>query len=210
MEAVSSFYAVTVVESSLVPPMASSVTSEVTPESSPLIVLSLSQVRLHFNFVLKSIRLLILPNLRLIFNFVSPELMKKLYEFCGYSVDLRCQLPNGDLETLISVKSEEELANIVDEYDRISGAKIRAVLSPPRSSHKNDSSPSSSGDRSPKSPFSVTPSPPNSPSPAYGRYLQSRYCPADLVPRRYNHRSEESHCCYACRVHNKDPRLVWH
>ncbi|AED97708.1 putative PB1 domain-containing protein [Arabidopsis thaliana] len=139
------------------------------------------------------------------------ELMKKLYEFCGYSVDLRCQLPNGDLETLISVKSEEELAEIVEEYDRICGAKIRAVLSPPRSSHKTESSPSSSGDRSPKSPFSVTPSPPNSPSPAYGRYLQSRYClpSTDLPPRRYIQRAEESHCCYACRVH-KDSRLVWH
>ncbi|XP_010459891.1 PREDICTED: uncharacterized protein LOC104740863 [Camelina sativa] len=142
------------------------------------------------------------------------ELMKKLFEFCGYSVDLRCQLPNGDLETLISVKSEEELSNIVEEYDRLTGAKIRAVLSPPRSSHKRESSSSSSsGDRSPKSPFSVTPSPPNSPSPAYGRYLQTRYClPATdhLVPRRFNHRSEESHCCYyTCRVH-KDSRLIWH
>ncbi|EOA14047.1 hypothetical protein CARUB_v10027182mg [Capsella rubella] len=140
------------------------------------------------------------------------ELMKKLFEFCGYAVDLRCQLPNGDLETLISVKSEEELSNIVEEYDRLTGAKIRAVLSSPRSSHKRESSPSSSsGDQSPKSPFSVTPSPPNSPSPAYGRYLQSRYSlhPTDLVPRRFNHRSEESHCCYACRVH-KDSRLIWH
>ncbi|KAL0677679.1 hypothetical protein Bca4012_005660 [Brassica carinata] len=108
------------------------------------------------------------------------ELMKKLFEFCGYSVDLRCQLPNGDLETLISVKSDEDLANIVEEYDRVSGAKIRAVLSPPRA-HRQGSPSSSSSDRSPKSPFSVsrspfsvTPSPPNSPSSAYGRYLQSR------------------------------------
>ncbi|CAH2043731.1 unnamed protein product [Thlaspi arvense] len=135
------------------------------------------------------------------------ELVKKLCEFCGYSVDLRCQLPNGDLETLISVKSEEDLANIVEEYDRVSGAKIRAVLSPPRS-HRHESPSSSSGDRSPKSPFSVTPSPPNSPSRGYGRYLQSRYYlpPSDL-PRRVNHRSEESHC-WACRAH-KDSRLVW-
>ncbi|KAL1203964.1 Protein PAL OF QUIRKY [Cardamine amara subsp. amara] len=102
------------------------------------------------------------------------ELMKKLCEFCGYTVDLRCQLPNGDLETLISVKSEEDLTSIFEEYDRVSGAiKIRAVLSTPRS-QKHESPSSSSGDRSPKSPFSVTPSPPNSPSPAYGRYLQSR------------------------------------
>lgn len=155
----------------------------------------------------KKLRLILILSVPL---FSSPELMKKLYEFCGYSVDLRCQLPNGDLETLISVKSEEDLTNIVEEYDRVSGAiKIRAVLSPPRS-QKHESPSSSSGDRSPKSPFSVTPSPPNSPAPAFGRYLQSRYClpPTDL-PRRFNHRSEESHCCYACRVH-KDSRLIWH
>ncbi|KAF8112563.1 hypothetical protein N665_0063s0049 [Sinapis alba] len=143
------------------------------------------------------------------------ELMKKLFEFCGYSVDLRCQLPNGDLETLISVKSDEDLSNIVEEYDRVSGAKIRAVLSPPRGNRQGSPS-SSSSDRSPKSPFSVTrspfsvtPSPPNSPSSAYGRYLQSRYClpPTDLG-RRYIHRSGESYC-YACRGH-KDSRLIRH
>ncbi|CAN8251817.1 unnamed protein product [Cochlearia groenlandica] len=132
------------------------------------------------------------------------ELMKKLCEFCGYSVDLRCQLPNGDLETLISVKSEEDLTNIVEEYDRISEVKIRALLSPIRSPS------SSSGDRSPKSSISsVTYSPPNSSSPSYGLYVQSRYsiAPTDLQ-RRLNHRSMESRC-YACRVH-KDSRLIWH
>ncbi|KAJ0231319.1 hypothetical protein HA466_0299830 [Hirschfeldia incana] len=138
------------------------------------------------------------------------ELMKKLFEFCGSSVDLRCQLPNGDLETLISVKSDEELANIVEEYDGVvsDGAKIRAVLSPPRG-NRHGSPSSSSGDRSPKSPFSVTRSPPNSPSPAYGRYLQSRYClpPSDLG-RRFIHGSGESYC-YACRGH-RDSRLVRH
>ncbi|KAJ4878546.1 Octicosapeptide/Phox/Bem1p family protein [Raphanus sativus] len=132
------------------------------------------------------------------------ELTKKLFEFCGYSVDLRCQLPNGDLETLISVKSDEELTNIVEEYD--DGAKIRAVLSPPLS-HKSPSS-SSNGGRSPESPFSVTPSPPNSPPFAsYGRYPQSRYClpPAVDLARRLNQRSY----CHACRLH-KGSRLIWH
>ncbi|KAK1564752.1 hypothetical protein Q3G72_010793 [Acer saccharum] len=62
------------------------------------------------------------------------ELMVKLGEFCGYSVTLRCQLPNGDLETLISIKSDEDLANLIEEYDRAaSGSKIRAILSPPAS-----------------------------------------------------------------------------
>ncbi|KFK25760.1 hypothetical protein AALP_AA8G156000 [Arabis alpina] len=132
-----------------------------------------------------------------------PELMKKLVDFCGYTVDLKCQLPNGDLETLITIKSEEDVSNIVEEYDRVSNLKIRAVLSSPRSHHRHESPSSSSGDRSPISPFSVTPSPPNSPSPAYGRYLQSRY-----LPRRLRSEEDLSRCC-ACRVH-KDSRVIWH
>lgn len=58
----------------------------------------------------------------------------RLGEFCGYSVELKCQLPNGDLETLISIKSDEELAFLIEEYGRsCPGSKIRAVLSPPKS-----------------------------------------------------------------------------
>ncbi|KAM4115332.1 hypothetical protein ACJW30_04G141000 [Castanea mollissima] len=67
-------------------------------------------------------------------------LMVKLGEFCGSSVNLRCQLPTGDLETLISITSDEDLANVIEEYDRASSSsmnnrplKIRAVLSPPKS-----------------------------------------------------------------------------
>lgn len=59
------------------------------------------------------------------------ELMVKLVEFCGYSVTLRCQLPNGELDTLITIKSDEDLKNIIQEYDEAS--KIRAILSPPKS-----------------------------------------------------------------------------
>ncbi|CAN0891327.1 hypothetical protein LINGRAHAP2_LOCUS16923 [Linum grandiflorum] len=33
------------------------------------------------------------------------ELMVRVSEFCGQSVELRCQLPKGDLETLISIKA---------------------------------------------------------------------------------------------------------
>ncbi|KAI4343709.1 hypothetical protein L6164_011026 [Bauhinia variegata] len=69
------------------------------------------------------------------------ELIVKLVEFCGSSVTLRCQLPNGDLETLISITNDEDLANIVEEYDRASSSlihplKIRAILSPPKSLKK--------------------------------------------------------------------------
>ena len=63
--------------------------------------------------------------------------MVKLGEFCGYSVELRCQLPDGDLETLISVKSEDELKSLILEFDRsCPGSKIRAILSPPKSLKK--------------------------------------------------------------------------
>ncbi|XVF11149.1 hypothetical protein REPUB_Repub08aG0001300 [Reevesia pubescens] len=67
------------------------------------------------------------------------ELMVKLIEFCGYSVTLRCQLPNGDLDTLISIKSDQDLTNIIQEYDEAAlmstsaPSKIRAILSPPKS-----------------------------------------------------------------------------
>lgn len=65
-----------------------------------------------------------------VYSFVT-ELMVKLVEFCGYSVTLRCQLPNGELDTLITIKSDEDLKNIIQEYDEAS--KIRAILSPPKS-----------------------------------------------------------------------------
>lgn len=68
----------------------------------------------------------------------TAELMEKLEEFCGFSVTLRSQLPNGDLETLVSIRSDEELASLVEEYDQASRKssscpplKIRAVLTPP-------------------------------------------------------------------------------
>ncbi|KAE8124311.1 hypothetical protein FH972_019209 [Carpinus fangiana] len=88
------------------------------------------------------------------------ELMVKLGEFCGYSVNLRCQLPGGDLETLISISSDEDLANLVEEYDRASSSmshplKIRAVLSPPTSLKKISPPPS----MTPSMNFSVSGSP---------------------------------------------------
>ncbi|CAN1179458.1 hypothetical protein LINPERPRIM_LOCUS36653 [Linum perenne] len=83
------------------------------------------------------------------------ELMVNLAEFCGQSVELRCQLPNGDLETLISIKSDEELTNLIEEYDRLCpGSKIRAVLSPPRSL-KTVSPPPSSRSSVDTSPFNA-------------------------------------------------------
>ncbi|XP_051133197.1 uncharacterized protein LOC127252876 [Andrographis paniculata] len=65
------------------------------------------------------------------------ELMVKFGESCGFSVDLKCKLPNEDLDVLISIKSDEELRNVIAEYDRAApDAKIRAVLFPIKSAKK--------------------------------------------------------------------------
>ncbi|KAK9276159.1 hypothetical protein L1049_005690 [Liquidambar formosana] len=65
------------------------------------------------------------------------ELLLKLGELCGTSVSLRCQLPTEDLDALVSITSDEDLANLIEEYDRAasppSSLKIRAFLSPPKS-----------------------------------------------------------------------------
>ncbi|XP_010519536.1 PREDICTED: uncharacterized protein LOC104798966 [Tarenaya hassleriana] len=131
-----------------------------------------------------------------------PELMVKLGEFCGYSVDLKCQLPNGDLETLISIKSDDDLANIIEEYNRVFGGKIRAILSHPIS-HKHESPPSSSN-RSPESPFSAD----ASPAPGMGIFLNPRCCwPPAEMPSRFRRRFAGTHCCN-CRLH-RNARLIW-
>ncbi|KAJ0037674.1 hypothetical protein Pint_22882 [Pistacia integerrima] len=83
------------------------------------------------------------------------ELLLKLGELCGTSVSLRCQLPTEDLDALVSITSDEDLANLVEEYDRVASPpaslKIRAFLSLPKSSKKISSSPPSSSSSSPKS-----------------------------------------------------------
>lgn len=85
------------------------------------------------------------------------ELRVKLGELCGSSVILRCQLPNGDLETLISVTNDEDLANLIEEYDHASSKlahplKIKAVLSPSKSLKKVSSVPSSASSSASHSP----------------------------------------------------------
>ncbi|GKD93252.1 putative PB1 domain-containing protein [Tanacetum coccineum] len=55
------------------------------------------------------------------------ELLVKLGELCGTPVALRCQLPTEDLDALISITCDEDLANLVEEYDATS-TKIRAFL----------------------------------------------------------------------------------
>ncbi|XP_047314419.1 uncharacterized protein LOC124918258 [Impatiens glandulifera] len=63
------------------------------------------------------------------------ELMMKFGESCGFSVSLKCKLPNEDLDVLVSVTSDDDLANIIDEYNRHphQDLKIRAILFPLKS-----------------------------------------------------------------------------
>ncbi|XP_054822960.1 uncharacterized protein LOC129321268 [Prosopis cineraria] len=76
------------------------------------------------------------------------ELLVKLGELCGSAtVILRCQFPTEDLDALVSISSDEDLANLIEEYDLVappSSLKIRAFLSPPKSFQKKTSIPSSS------------------------------------------------------------------
>ncbi|XWS69075.1 hypothetical protein CRYUN_Cryun04dG0148400 [Craigia yunnanensis] len=89
------------------------------------------------------------------------ELWLNMKEMCGTAVSLRCQLPTEDLDALVSITSDEDLANIIEEYDRVaspSSLKIRAFLSLPKSTKKPISRSSSSASSS-KSSTSSTPSP---------------------------------------------------
>ncbi len=96
-----------------------------------------------------------------------PELLVKLGELCGTSVSLRCQLPSEDLDALVSITCNEDLINLIEEYDRAasppSSLKIRAFLSLPKKISPTPSSASSSSTStttfeaaSPKSPPSST------------------------------------------------------
>ncbi|KAL2321771.1 hypothetical protein Fmac_026150 [Flemingia macrophylla] len=108
------------------------------------------------------------------------ELKAKLSELCGSPVKLGCPLPNGDLETLISVTNDEDLANVIELYDRSSSSlphpsKIRVILSPqgklsraPSSSSSCSGTPSPSGSSHSSSADSLPPSVPH-------RFLR-RYC----------------------------------
>ncbi|KAH6770594.1 Octicosapeptide/Phox/Bem1p family protein [Perilla frutescens var. hirtella] len=65
------------------------------------------------------------------------ELLVKFGESCGSSMILKCKLPTEDLDVLVSIKSDEELRLLFEEYERVSPeSKIRAVLFPIKSVKK--------------------------------------------------------------------------
>ncbi|KAL8150132.1 hypothetical protein V2J09_019940 [Rumex salicifolius] len=83
------------------------------------------------------------------------ELLLKLEDLCGTTVCLKCQLPTEDLDALISIKSDQDLVHLIEEYglgnSNRSSLKIRAFLLNPKTGHQQKTSPSSSDTSSPKS-----------------------------------------------------------
>ncbi|KAJ6841557.1 uncharacterized protein M6B38_306720 [Iris pallida] len=70
------------------------------------------------------------------------ELQLKMKQLCGWSrVSLRCQLPAEDLDALVSVTCDEDLSNLVEEYQAAGSLplKIRAFLHDPRPLRANSS-----------------------------------------------------------------------
>ncbi|XP_042497023.1 uncharacterized protein LOC122075884 [Macadamia integrifolia] len=62
-------------------------------------------------------------------RFISfAELLVKFGELYGSSVSLRCQLPTEDLDALVSITSDEDLANLIEEYDRASMCRDKKAL----------------------------------------------------------------------------------
>lgn len=50
---------------------------------------------------------------------------------------LKCKLPTEDLDVLVTIKSDEELRLVIEEYERVSpDSQIRAVLFPQKSVKK--------------------------------------------------------------------------
>ncbi|KAL1804493.1 hypothetical protein DCAR_0936142 [Daucus carota subsp. sativus] len=103
------------------------------------------------------------------------ELLVKLGELCGASVSLRCQLPTEDLDALVSIKSDEDLFNLIEEYEQSEIVKIRAFLALP----KNTSPPISNASTSPKSPL-------NSPAAANWKHCNSRFSPIVSTDQIYH------------------------
>ncbi|XP_078158409.1 uncharacterized protein LOC144554065 isoform X1 [Carex rostrata] len=68
------------------------------------------------------------------------EIDAKMKEMCGSdAISIRCQIPTEDLDALVSVTSDEDLMNLLEEYnvasnDQARSLKIRTFLMPKMSS----------------------------------------------------------------------------
>ncbi|CAN6457805.1 unnamed protein product [Victoria cruziana] len=70
-------------------------------------------------------------------------LMAKLSKIAGDDVTVKYQLPNEDLDALISVTTDEDVENMMEEYDRLSvsggrAARLRLFLFPASSTGRSD------------------------------------------------------------------------
>ncbi|XVF43914.1 hypothetical protein PTKIN_Ptkin02bG0079800 [Pterospermum kingtungense] len=132
------------------------------------------------------------------------ELLMKMEEMCATAVSLRCQLPTEDLDALVSITSDEDLANLIEEYDRIapppSSLKIRAFLSLPKSTRKSISPPPSSTASSSKSSTSSTP-----------RFSRTRHIPGTPVafPPCSEKSARKSMPYYGYHVHHGNPSHIY-
>ncbi|XP_039034778.1 uncharacterized protein LOC120171033 isoform X1 [Hibiscus syriacus] len=113
------------------------------------------------------------------------ELSMKMGEMCGTPVSLRCQLPTEDLDALVSITSDEDIANLIEEYDRVasppSSLKIRVFLSPLKPARKSISSPPKPARKSISSPPSSSTASSKSSSSSTPRYSCIRQIPGSPV-----------------------------
>ncbi|KAI3867237.1 hypothetical protein MKW98_001671 [Papaver atlanticum] len=149
------------------------------------------------------------------------ELMVKLCELCGYSsVSLRCQFPGEDLDALVSIKTDEDLINLLEEYDLAekkssSPLKIKAFLFPSKSIKKMISPPVSSPVSSPVTagkhspPSSTTTSPVRGGingfiNPHYQQHLHNQISYSSLVPLGFQNLHPQAvphgYYCYPCCI----------
>lgn len=131
------------------------------------------------------------------------ELLLKLGQLCGTCVSLRCQLPSEDLDALVSVTSDEDLANLIEEYDRAasppSSLKIRAFLSPPKSLTKtlpSCSSASSSSSSSKSSSPTTAVSSPRIPTQVFDHCVHQIPTPVRFSYRLKKSPSKVPYCSY--------------
>ncbi|KAL6969407.1 hypothetical protein U1Q18_029120 [Sarracenia purpurea var. burkii] len=136
------------------------------------------------------------------------ELLVKLGELCGSSVSLRCQLPTEDLDALVSITSDEDLANLIEEYDRVasptSALKIRAFLSLPRTTKKISPPPSVS----PPSPLDAAASPKSLPSVGSSSRSPNRFI-RQMYPLRYEKSAAGKVPPCAYHAHRGNPSHVY-
>ncbi|KDP26661.1 hypothetical protein JCGZ_17819 [Jatropha curcas] len=136
------------------------------------------------------------------------ELLLKLGELSGTRVSLRCQLPKEDLDALVSITSDEDLANLIEEYDRAAIPKIRAFLSMPKKISPPPSSPSStttsSSSSSPSNSYAATIGSTASTSKPRCYHQISKpvvYPVKKILPPAYYY-GYHGNSSYACMVHN--------